>query len=355
MATRQSPEEKEAQAKSLLDEARRAKTATVQFERTASRKVESIGRLITKGVNKFDEALSSLTTKLGSESKSFKKKALTELTSVESIRKEAKKNADRFDRTYRAATNKTNGVEAKHTKITTLTNDAADKFKEITRHEIRTVKASERVAELLASSKNKSKVISDVHDEALEVSEEIKNTYGITLDTTMAGTFIERRDALKIRTQNWERAYLVSIAAIVLTILIALTWNPPENFIEAITERLVFVTPLIVVAFVIARQFGHERKLYEEYAFKAAAALSLRGYTVLLNQQFKDMESAREHILDFTISAMKNIYDREPLVPTPTITHLIFGNDLARFEAKIEDKVQEAVKDATKAAVERAL
>jgi len=352
MATRLSPEEKQAQVQSLLNEARRAKTATAQFERTASRKVESINKLITKGTTKFDEALSILSSRLGNESKSFRDKAQAELNSVESLRKDTKRRADRFDRTYRVAMNKTNGVEAKHAKIVTLTSDATEKFKEISRNETRTKNASEQIAQLLTSSKSKSKTITAVHDEALELSQEIKNTYALTLDATMAGTFIERRDSLKIRTRNWERAYLASIVAIVATIVIALAWNPPGDFIEAITERLVFVTPLVVIAFVLAKQFGHERKLYEEYAFKAAAAQSLRGYTVLLNQQFKDMEPAREHILEFTISAMKNIYDREPLAPSPTITHLIFGNDMARFEAKIEDKLKEAVKDATKAAVE---
>ena len=122
-------------------------------------------------------------------------------------------------------------------------------------------------------------------------------------------------------------------------IILAITVSRPDSFVQVITERLVFVTPLVIVAFVASRQFSHERKLLEEYAFKAAAAQSLRGYTLLLNEEFKDMPEARKDILEFTIGAMNGIYDRKPLEARIGAYHFIFGSKFAKLEAKIEEKL----------------
>lgn len=352
MATRLSYDEKQEQIQSLYTDAKASKTRIARFEKTASKKTGAIESLLAKGTEKFTNSLSGFEAKLKSEASNFLKKAKTELETVSGIEKEAKREYTSFSRVYGAAMNKASGVEAKHTKIVQFADTASEKVKQISKDEKRSAKASASISELLTNSRAKAKVVTEVHDEAVAISEEIRNTYELTLDTSMAGTFVERREALKRRTRNWEQAYLGSIGFIVVGIFTALLINPPDNFIEAVTERLVFVTPLVVIAFVLSKQYGHERKLYEEYAFKAAAAQSLRGYTILLNSQFKENEGATEHILKFTIDAMNSIYDWEPLAQTPTITHLIFGNDLAKFEAKIEDKIEKAAKSAVRAATE---
>ena len=353
MAAKLTTDEKREQTQALYADAKSAKSRISVFERTASSKVRSLDTLIAKGSKKLSDALTGFTAKLDKDSKTFHTKAQEELNTVTTVRRDTKKQYDKFNRTYNSAMNKTNGVETKHAKIVQLADTAAEKVKQITRDETRSTKATTTIADLLKDSRSKAKTMGEVHDEALTISDEIRNTYALTLDTGMAGTFIERREALRKRTRTWEIAYLGSIGLIAASFLIALLVNPPENFIEAVTERLVFVTPFVVVAFVLSKQYGHERKLFEEYAFKAAAAQSLRGYTILLNSQFKNVPDAPQHILKFTIDAMTSIYDREPLTQTPTILHLIFGNDLARFEAKLEDKIEKATKEAVKSATEQ--
>ena len=139
--------------------------------------------------------------------------------------------------------------------------------------------------------------------------------------------------------------YIGSLLIISAAIILALTVSRPTTLVEVLTERLVFITPLVVVAFVASRQFAHERKLLEEYAFKAATAQSLKGYTLLLNEQFKDLPDSRKEILAFTIGAMKNIYERQPLDGKNGRYHFIAGNKLARIEAKIEEIQQEVQKE----------
>jgi hypothetical protein len=237
--------------------------------------------------------------------------------------------------------NKKNGIEVKRNKVAKLTDEVIENASKVSKHETKTRSTTDQVSTILSGVKKNEKTISEIHDQAIIINEAIQETYALTTDTTMSGSLIERRDALKTRTDTWQKWYLISIAAIVVALvlaLISLLINTNVGLVQLISERLILVTPLIVISFVLARQFSHERKLYEEYAFKAAAAQTLRGYTILLNEQFKDMPSARQDILDFTIRAMDGIYNREPLVQNPTFIHLILGNHLAKIEAKLDDR-----------------
>lgn len=344
----------------LLDElkqthkaARALKAGVVQYEKTAAKKSGAIDKLLVDGKKKIDDVVTELKGRFTKESSTLKTSVKTEKDTVESIRKDAKDHYNRFNQTYTAAMNKRSGVEAKHSKIVKLADEAATNANEISKHQTKAANAKAVIDELLKTSRKNDKDISTIHGEAERVSEEIKNTYAITLDTTMAGTLVDRRNALKKRTDLWEKVYLGSIGAIVVAIILALVVSKPDSFAQVITERLVFVTPLVLVAFVLGKQYNHERKLYEEYAFKAAAALSLRGYTILLNSEFKDIESARLEILRFTIGAMEGIYDREPLVQSPSTLHLMLGNNLAKFEAKLEDTVHKTANEAAKEAVDK--
>jgi len=351
MSSKQDPQKILESLKSTKTEANRLKSSIVQFERTSQRKSNSIERLFEAGKKKVEDVTAELKTKFSKESSDLKTAAKTEKDAIDAIRRDAKRDYNRFSRTYRAARNKRTGVEARHSKIVALSDDASSRVNEISKNETKARNNTNKISDLLTSARGNEKVISTIHDDAQKISEEIKNTYAITLDTGMAGTLVERRNELKKRTRLWETIYLCSVGAIVLAILVALLVSRPDTFVEVITERLVFVTPLLVVSFVLARQFSHERKLFEEYAFKAAAAQSLRGYTVLLNDEFRDITDLREEVLRFTIGAMEDIYDREPLVQNPSTFHLMFGNKLAKFEAKIEEKVQKVATETAKAVV----
>lgn len=348
------PEEYLESLKNTKKEANKHKSGILMYERTASKHTKTLTNWVTDSKTKLDNTVAELKTRFTKESQGFKTAAKTETDEVQAIRKEAKDHYNRFSRTYSAAMNKRSGVEAKHDKVLKLAEEAATNANEISKNHTKAANAKEAITSLLQTSRKNDKDIAAIHEEAERVGEEIKNTYAITLDTTMAGTLVDRRNALEKRTTRWEKFYLASVWTIVAAILLALTVSRPDTFTEVITERLVFVTPLILVGFVFSRQFGHERKLYEEYAFKAATALSLRGYTVLLNSEFKDMPEARQDILDFTIGAMKGIYDREPLVQNPSTVHLMIGNNLAKFEAKLEEKIHKVADETAKAVVEEA-
>lgn len=345
-----SPEDYLESLKSTKIEANKHKKGILMYERTASRHAKTLENWVTGSKKKIDDTVSELKTRFTKESQSFKSTAKSEAEMVESIRKDTKKQYNRFSQTYNAAMSKRNGVGTKHEKVLQLSQEVASNANDVSKNQTKVTNAKAAVDELLKTSRKDTKAIGSIHEEAEKVRQEIENTYAITLDTTMAGTLIERRNALKGRTKVWEILYMVSIGFIVAAIFVALLVSKPDKFVEVMTERLVFVTPLVLVAIIFGKHYNHERKLYEEYSFKAAAAQSLRGYTLLLNSEFKDLPEARLDILKFTVGAMEGIYDREPLVPNSSTMHLMFGNKWAKFETKLEEKVEKAVKNATKEA-----
>lgn len=340
------PDEYLNQLKKTKTAANSMKSSILQYEKTAAKHAKSIQTTAENGKSQVSKVVTELETRLTDEAAKFSKATGDERDTVTSIRKDAKNQYNRFSKTYTAAMNKRNGIEARHSKVSRLADEVGTNANNISKLHTKANKEKSDISSYLQSSRKDSTEINSIHTEAEKVKQEIENTYAITLDTTMAGTLVERRDTLKNRTSTWEKLYLGGVGLIGLAIIIILITRGNLTFIDVVTERLVFITPLVIIAFVVNRQFVHERKLYEEYAFKAAAAQSLRGYTLLLNSEFKDMPEARIDILQFVIKAMNGIYDREPLTQNPSNFYLMFGNRAARFEARLEEKIATATKSA---------
>lgn len=332
-----------AKVKSTQSQISKIRAGVANAEKSANKHAKALDKLAALGRQRVDDTISNVQKKITTDSANFKHGLRSEVDEVTKLKNEAKRHYDKFSRTYTSAMNKRDGVEVKRDKIAKLANEATTHVNQISKDRTLADRNTAEIKSLLATSEEHDEEIKVIHNQAQMVSEEINNTYAITLDTSLAGTLVERRNALGKRTRLWEGAYLTSIAAIITGVIIALTVNPPNDIIDALTERLVFITPLVVVSFVLSRQFSHERKLYEEYAFKAAAAQSLRGYAVLLNDQFKDVENGRRDVLDFTLEAMRNIYDREPLQQNQTFFHFKFGNGIAKIEAKIDERIEKKV------------
>lgn len=332
-------------AKASKAEISRNKSASAKLLASSKKINKTIEILFDKSKVKADSAIDELKKALASQSNKLKLGMGEDRSTVEQIRKDAKKEYRRFKSTYLAATNGKEGVAARHNKIVELHDNARQLHGEISKNATSARNAEVQIQELHKSAKKNEGEISSVNDRAKTLGQEIEDTYSIVVDTTLAGTLVKRRDDLKPTVNLWQAVYILSLFMISLAIILALTISRPTTLTEVLTERLVFITPLVVIAFVASRQFSHERKLLEEYAFKAATAQSLKGYTLLLNEQFKDLPDSRKEILTFTIGAMNSIYDRRPLDGKDGKYHFIAGNKLARIEAKMEEIQQEVQKD----------
>lgn len=342
-------------AKSAKTETLRNKAASAKLLISTTKLNKSVETLFVKSKTKADSAIEDLKKSFTTRSRKLKTEMEDDRKSVETVKKDAKREYNKFKRTYNAATNSKDGIAAKHDKVVSLHTNAARLHNEISKNATSARNTEGQIQDLHKSAKKNESQIVDANTRAKTLGQEIEDTYSIVVDTTLAGTLVTRRDDLKPTVKRWERMYIVSLFIISLAVILALTVDRPSTLIQVLTERLVFITPLVVVAFVASRQFSQERKLLEEYAFKAATAQSLKGYTLLLNEQFKDMPEARKEILQFTIGAMQNIYDRQPLENRSSKYHFIAGNKMARIEAKIEEiqhEVQQKAKITQKTTIE---
>jgi gas vesicle protein len=351
MPSSKTPQEQAQDIKDARSEAVRAKKSINTLEKTARRKYSSIETIAKDVKTKATDQLKSVTADFSLKKRDFTKIVNQDLKDIEKLTSDTKRDAAKFDKLYTSVTSPKLGVKARHDQIDSLHSEAVKTNQAIIKEHDKVRSNAGKVSELLASSRNDRRNISTINENAKKVNKAIQETYKLTLDTTMSGSLIERRDDLKVSTRWWSIGFFTSIISIVAGILLVafsiILAGDKVDFVRLIVERLLFVTPLIVVALVLSRYYNHERKLYEEYAFKAASAQTIRGYTVLLNQEFGDSDDpkVKERVLEFTISVMTGIFDREPLVQTPTLLHFVFGGNLARFEAKIEDKLENKIDD----------
>ena len=337
-----------ASIKASKNESSALKASVKRIHSTAEKYSKRIAKIFDDSKKKIDAELASIKTAHNKELGATKSQAKTDRDEVGAIRKQAKSEYNRFATTYRAATNKRDGVQAKYDKIVKLHSESQTLHGNISKNNTSAKKLAEKIGELHSSSKKNEKSISTIHERAEVVRQQIEETYGITIDTMLSGTLKNRKDELLPRVRTWEWVYIGSLIMISVAIVLALTVNRPPGFMEVLTERFVFLTPLLLIVFVASRQFAHERRLLEEYAFKAAAAQALKGYTILLAEQFKDSPNAEAQIIEFTVGAMKNIYDRAPLEQKSGLLYqLSFGNSLGKIEAKIQEIVREEIGKAT--------
>lgn len=336
--------------KDTKNEASIAKRSIISLEKSANTKYSSIEKTANSAKLKANTAVDDLSKSIKTKQDDYNTLVAGHSKIVKKASEDTKRDYAKFNNAYNTAMTGATGIKKRHDQVVDLHNKATKTEREIEREHAKVQKASGKVDELLKVSRDDRKNIARINANAEKVNKAINDTYQLTLDSTMSGSMIERRDQLKKTAGRWAIAFFASISAIVLGILIItisiIASGEDSNYLRLIIERLLFITPLVVVAFVVARYYNHERKLYEEYAFKAASAQTIRGYTVLLNEEFGGEGNGEERakILDFTLSVMSGIFNRESIVQTPTLMHFIFGGNLAKFEARIEDKLDDIAK-----------
>ncbi|HVI69759.1 MAG TPA: hypothetical protein VM581_04875 [Magnetospirillaceae bacterium] len=258
------------------------------------------------------------------------------LEEVEKDRKETHDSYINFKKTYKAAMDGSKGIAARkrnvevhHERVTALHTNIKD-LSERSKAHATEVKVARDASVLDAA------IVKSVKDRSEEVKKEIENTFQLTIDTALGGSLGARKGEILKIMRAWAVALGVAVVAL-LAVISFLLYEGRANLAEAVATRLVYVTPLLFVVFLIYRQYSHERHLLEEYAFKSAMAQTLRNYTVLLSETYKGNEAERK-TLDFLLKAMTSIYDRSALDHnTGFFYQLIIGSRKAGAELTVQD------------------
>lgn len=179
--------------------------------------------------------------------------------------------------------------------------------------------------------------------ESNDIRGKIEKTYKLATDAGLAGALAKRKTELNTQVYVW---LAISVAAMAVTVIIILSLfkeiAKTDQEATIILSKLFFVSPTAVFTLFAISQYRNERRLLEEYAFKAAMANSLESYTELLGREFAGTDY-KQQILDFVLPVMGNIYDRSALIAPKLTFNWSIGSKIAKLEATVKEEAHNIV------------
>ena len=150
--------------------------------------------------------------------------------------------------------------------------------------------ANSKVNELNQKSEEGLKDVEKNLNETKESVAEVKKMMGYIGDGTLGHSFKKQREIINSKATFWLVTSLVLfIAAIAWIIVVFTVFDPPTEIVWANIVINAIKSSLAVVAFGYAlNEYGKERNLQEEYAFRESIALTLNAYLNRLDACDKD-------------------------------------------------------------------
>lgn len=143
--------------------------------------------------------------------------------------------------------------------------------------------------------------------------EEIIRLIGLAADGSLGYKFNSRKEDLAKGVNNFWRW------AVPGSILIALTWvviifttlsaHLGNEWINLVVNLIKTSPAWLLVGFVFS-QYGKERNLQEEYAFKSAIAMTLTSYSQMLSEDDNESKSSKQEML---LKSIENLYTQPKL------------------------------------------
>ena len=150
--------------------------------------------------------------------------------------------------------------------------------------------ANSKVEELNQKSEDGLKDVEKNLDETKKNVEQVKKLMGFIADGALGKSFNQRQEKTKGKALFWLWTSLILfVAAIVWIVIVFTVFDPPTKIVWANIVINAIKSSLAVFAFGYAlNEYGKERNLQEEYAFKESIALTLNTYLNRLDTCEKD-------------------------------------------------------------------
>ena len=175
---------------------------------------------------------------------------------------------------------------------------------------------SETVEKQTEEYNNLKKQIEELVKQNKDLHETIKNQLGLVSTEILANAFFDESKKLKDSVKNWFWWLFGSIVALLLAVIWIAVWQVLEEktlFDYSFLIRIPLISPLVYFVVFTAQQYGRDRKLLDEYIFKASVARSFEAYRKLIGEESDtSIEATKDKLqekkLDFIISSIKGIY-----------------------------------------------
>lgn len=101
---------------------------------------------------------------------------------------------------------------------------------------------------------------------------------GDTNRAGMAGSFVARKDELKISIDLWAKVFAGALVCLILMAVFLISPSLAEHRWDDLLFRVPLTAPIIWLAWFAAKQYGYNIRLREDYAYKAASAMAFEGF-----------------------------------------------------------------------------
>ncbi len=230
--------------------------------------------------------------------------AQTELSNIQDLRSDVESEVDQFksflDRQNDELSNRrdevdrlTNEIESDHERANQMTNNIENLEEQLSNN----ITKVDRLREELNNLVNRASSLQDDVDDLLSGA----------VSGTLGKRFEERKMELENSSRYWSHMTLVAVILLIGSAYLIFQDIVGRSEVGFTTiSKLALLLPVSVAVWFTASNYGRERKLLEEYAFKTSVSLSLDGFREVLEKQVPEEEDST--ISDFLISSMATIY-----------------------------------------------
>lgn len=259
-----------------------------------------------KTINELKAELDLLKSKIDNDVKDFNQKK----SELENALKSSKKIEDfskKISETNATITGYASSSQANSNNIaetnTRITNLETTLNKSIKQYQEDFTEIKEQNKDSLKNAKEAKKIM----DEIFAKEKEINRLLGQANDGSLGAKFHERQEKI----QNYSYIFM----ALVIVALGATSWWTFRVFKTYIVQdwmtfgmNMIRTFPAWFLVWWLIGRYTNERKLQEEYAFKAAVAMSMRNHSELLNDSDKGNQDERATRQIMLQRALENIY-----------------------------------------------
>lgn len=156
----------------------------------------------------------------------------------------------------------------------------------------------------------------NLNNNSTDLEETIKNQLGLVSTEVLANSFFDESEKLKKSSKVWFKWVCASFLSLFVSVVAVVIWQVVEEkqlFKLSLLLRMPIITPIIFFLYFVEKQYGKDRRLLDEYIFKASVARSFEAYRKLIKEEVlcndaANQDKLHEKKLDFIIESIKRIY-----------------------------------------------
>ncbi|HKX24021.1 MAG TPA: hypothetical protein VJM46_02190 [Candidatus Saccharimonadales bacterium] len=230
-------------------------------------------------------------------------------------------------------------------------------YKEISRYKDSAAKHIASIEAIKDSSQQAFDNIQENETASESLKEKISKIFELVSQSGHANYFDKRRKTLVIASWLWLAfatiCFLIAVKlgldhiAPLVNTTVTKQGDPSQIAIEALIVRTALITPLLALGVFGIRNYGKERRLAEQYAFKAVSASTVEGSITLLERSLDKVPAELKHekITDFAIETIRCIH-LEPQELTKTSRFKFnAGNNIMKLGGELSDNIEQLNKN----------